>query len=339
MESSELIKAIEEKVKFVNNSLETNIGWKNIYLRRADEIIAVMNSDKYLIQPICFSKNLTFYTNHTKLTSHDDNTKEFDLRFLGQSVASIIMRKIVINGVEEWSSYILTSTKQDKSNKDFFGLNLSFPKEELCVSDKAKQFFEFFNKSDNNTGHSPEHEIENFLLKAFSVKKGSKKLLRNIQPVVIDNAYFQLITPFSASKSQHTFSSRYKGGGIDILGRIRTKDNQIALVVFELKDKYENPQKVIQQASTYAAFLGNLLTEETFGEKWWKIFGYSRKPTKIKLIACTLMPKAAKPKKYLHGAEGFETKINDKISLELHSLFFDKTNNVFLGSLKDLMKE
>ena len=240
------------------------------------------------------------------------------------------------------NAYITTKGKEEK-NKCSFKVDTIIPKECEWNSKEAQKFRKQFKDCEIDKGRSPEHALENKLLYEFSksTRKQNKQLC-NIQPVRLGGYFFQMATPFSASRKELKYLPSYNGGGIDILARIKTKHNECKLVIFELKDENkasEPPQKVIMQAITYAAFMSHLLADKEQGEKWWKLFGFKKKPDKIKLIASTLMPLSENNNLNSFGCEGEVLNVAENVDIELHSLFYDEQNNTFSGSLKSIMME
>lgn len=69
---------------------------------------------------------------------------------------------------------------------------------------------------------SAEHKCESLLLREFSKPRSKNKSLCEIQPVVFGGKYVQITTPIAASKQgEITYPKNGKGGGIDILARVR----------------------------------------------------------------------------------------------------------------------
>ena len=263
------------------------------------------------------------------------HTLNYDLRFLGQSIACI---KISNNNV-----IIHTKKAQKKSNQKYFSIGVSLDEEEW-QSYMAKKFRSAFNKCKSIHGRSNEHKIEAGLLREFQKKDGRAKSLRNIQPVVLANCFFQMCTPVTASLKDINYSAA-KGGGIDILARVKHVNNSVRLCVMELKDENNNsepPQKVMTQAVAYATFIARLLRSES-GNKWYKLFGFSGDVPKELIIDTSIVM----PLPSLGEREDFakeRIKVMEDTYIELYSLYFRVKENFlgrisyeFEGSLKDEM--
>jgi len=273
------------------------------------------------------------YTSISNLLKN--NVLNYDLRFLGQSVANIKIKQGVV--------IITTNKKKDSSNKKYFHIDVPL-KVEKWNSYKASKFRKEFKQCVSDRGHSQEHKIESALLSEFKRKDRSTKALCNIQPVLLASSFFQMATPIKASLLDISYSND-KGGGIDILARVKHKDNSVKLCVMELKDEYkksEPPQKVMNQAVAYATFIANLLRSES-GKEWYKIFGFSGNVPEILTIdVSTVMPSPGNNE--LEDFSNERIKILDDTFIELYSLYFkdkskyiDGYNYEFNGSLKEGM--
>jgi hypothetical protein len=323
----------KETVGIVNKLLADNDEWITRYENYAELIninkqIHETGREKFRI----FSP-LYLYTSISNLKLI--NVLNYDLRFLGQSIAKIKIKNSVVK--------ITTNRIKDSSNLKHFGINLPL-KDENWDGNKAKKFRSEFKKCKSIRGHSNEHKIESGLLSEFHNKSKSKKSLSNIQPVLLANSFFQMATPFKASLSEIIYS-KDKGGGIDILARVKHKNNSVRLCVMELKDEYSNsepPQKVMNQAITYSTFIANLLRSKS-GNDWYKIFGFSGNVPEVLSIDVSIVlpyPKKGEP-------EDFNKKrieVLENTSIELYSLYFkeksksiDGYNYEFIGSLKEEM--
>jgi len=319
-------------VKFVNNLLLENNEWTSRYKGYSDTIIKNMQKYIDVRRKFQIKPPLYLYTSISKLI--DINTPKFDLRFLGQSIATIKFKRDDIK---------ITTTSKNSSNLRYFGINVTLRDEDWNGS-KARKFRSEFNKCKSTTGHSKEHKIESGLLSEFYSKSKSKKSLSNIQPVLLANTFFQMATPLKASSNTIDYSSAF-GGGIDILARVKHKDNSVKICVMELKDENTNsepPQKVMKQAVAYATFIANLLRSES-GNEWYKIFGFSGNVPEILTIdVATVMPSL--PNNELEHFNKERIKISENTFIELYSLYFtekskyiDGYNYEFKGSLKEEM--
>ena len=277
----------------------------------------------------------------------------YDIRFKGQSVASINVNK---------KGKVVLSPKS--TNKDYFDFPKGFSKVDWA-SKEAKSFRAFFAKLAENQNvktKSPEHKVENALLREFSKKHGKDKQLRHIQPVCITkDAFFQMPTIFSASNPNDIKVAKPgKGGGIDILARVQhnhdnhdnhdNHNNGTRLCVFEVKDENctkEPQEQVLRQAITYAVFIANLLREEKndLGKQWYQIFGFQTErqtkdvviPKELHIDVSTLMP-AGNTGEY-PTEEIIE--LDNNVKLHTFALYYDEAQFEnegtfsFSGSLKD----
>jgi hypothetical protein len=310
-----------EIVDFVNDLLNKNEEWVERYARYADQIIE--NKERYEAGRENFHvySPLSVYTNVSKAKG----TLEYDLRFLGQSVATI--------KVEGKKVLISTRGKED-GNSSYFGYNIELDNKKW-TSPEAKDFRKHFEKCIDKKTKSSEHHVENELLTEFKKKKRSEKKLCNIQPVRLSGMFFQMPTPLAASGNKIEYS-KSNGGGIDILSRVKHGNNEINLCVMELKDENkvaEPPAKVMKQAVAYAIFIARLLRSKSRNE-WYKLFGFSGDvPADLTLDVTIVMPKNA------DQCENFGKKIRvcANTELKLYSLYFIKDSYDFTGSLKDSM--
>lgn len=171
-------------------------------------------------------------------------------------------------------------------------------------SNEMKSLRSILKLGEANLKLESEHACENLLLKELSKKDGTRKYIKDIQPITIcDTGFFQLSTCLKGSDAKKGINdikyAKQYGGGIDILARI-SKGNKSELCVIELKDKYENsesPIKAMKQAITYAVFLEHLIREEKAnGENvsWYKdVFLNKKQPKdKIRINVVVAMPYA-----------------------------------------------
>ena len=319
---------------------ENRNEWEDRYDRYAKKI----NLDQYANDRKKFRipKPLNAYSSISRVEKRTKYPTSYDLRYQGQSIGEIIVK----NG----KVYLNTKGKEEKNFK-YFQYPKSWNSDYVeWDSTDAREFRKHFMSLDKSNAHSPEHKIEQFLLSEFSKETRSyEKKLCSIQPVRLGGLFFQMPTPFTASDhSNGQINLKYvkeKGGGIDILARIKDKGNNPKLAVLELKDenKKSEPQKeVMWQALAYATFIAYLLRSKS-GTFWWeKVFGFKKgslpndKP--IEIIVATIMPRQ-------EGTEFLEGEL-DEISVESlnvklipQTLYFNKDENgnptSFFGTLKD----
>lgn len=274
-------KVIEKTLELLNKDNE----WESRYEGYIYTIIKT--SVRNVRRPFKKPEGLSLYSS---VSRRDGRT--FDLRFDGQSVAEVVCKK---NGV--------FLCPRVKANKDYFEFKQSMDDKELKwhseeASDFRKVFQELSSTSNDIKLKSPEHRVENRLLEEF--KKGTRaqgKALCNIQPVLLYNCFFQLPTPLKASTHAPSYAA-HKGGGVDILARVVTKNNEHRLCVMEVKDENkeeESQEKAMEQAITYAVFLAKLLHSKS-GQMWWNFFmnrkqgEFKQIPQPLNIDVVTIMP-------------------------------------------------
>jgi hypothetical protein len=298
--------------------LIANTEWQNRYAGYATSMLA--NKDFILRVRKLFheSKHLKLYLSTLNATKAQRKIV-FDLRYLGQTVAELIGDDQKI-----W----LSTKSYEEANKDYFGCNIAL---ENCAWNgvKATEFRSYFKKryaECNKNDDSPrfkEHRIESSLLTEFS-KKLKPKALHNIQPVKIANAHFSMPTPLSARGQNATSYAGDKGGGIDILARIRGRDTHLCIIEVKAVNTQAEPASVaIEQAIKHTVFIRELLRSKA-GKDWWKLlFGRRRLPDNLTLYAACAMP-------HIDGADtsfgGRECAIGDD-NIQLHCIYFDDANN------------
>lgn len=321
-----------EIVKDVNEMLTKKPEWEQRYAKYAQIIQkneSIYKEGKTRFQP---KSPLYRYTSYSKVKGNI----EYDIRFCGQSVATVTSQN---DGIS------ISTEGKDESTKKFFGIEIRLV-DEPWSSTEASKFRAAFKKElqKKEKAKSREHHVENILLAEFGKKKSDNKKLCNIQPIRLCGLFFQMPTPLTASKGTISFAAA-NGGGIDILARVRHKKKYGGrrICVMELKDENksdEPPQKVMKQAVAYATFIARLLRSES-GNNWYKIFGFSNEtvPDELTIDVSVVMPYDEVRN------ENFETiepiQVAENTYLKLYSLYFIRNENgvrEFVGSLKDDMK-
>ena len=313
----------------INETLELlseNSEWKERYER----YIAYV-SEK---QPKRFRKpaGLSVYSS---VSAYKGQT--YDLRFEGQSVGLVSCSK---EGVR--------LHPKNKNNNKYVELN--FDEETYDWHSKEattfrKHFKELAGHSKDVKLKSPEHTVENKLLKEFAKRTRAKgKSLCNIQPITLYGCFFQMPTPIKASdhKAGPGYAKQY-GGGIDILARTGGR-----ICVMEVKDenkKNESQSDAMEQALCYATFMASLLRSES-GQQWWDFLMGREKgtthqvPETLNIDVVTVMPK--------DHTEEYSDEIIDLPQLSArfhcHSLYFDDKEYendrfVFSGTYPKYLKQ
>lgn len=303
--------------------LSDNDEWQRRYSKYLEDIWK--NHDK------CYKgfhkpEGLSLYS-----TVGERNENVYQLRFRGQTVAKIWSKGTVVkllSCVTSQGNYFpRCPLKKEAGPKDWY-------------SPEASDFRKFFKKLYGEVKtKSPEHAVENALLKEFRKKDSNTKALLNIQPVLLHGQFFQMPTPLSASGNVISYAKE-NGGGIDMMARIRTKKDRICLCVCEIKDqnkRAESQRKTMSQALAYATFIAELVTVQP---DWWEFFmGHrekrERNPTTLDksiIEVVTIMP--------LGTTETYENgpiQTSGGITLRCRSLYYD--NEKYQKWLKSSEKE
>lgn len=318
-------------VQLVNKMLTDNKEWISRFTNYADEIL--MNLQAHVDGRSRFQEP-TQFTFHTAISNlKETGVLRYDIRFFGQSVAIIKIKK---------GDVVISTSKKDSNNLKYFGVDIPL-RDDKWSGGKARRFRKEFKNCREEKGRSPEHKMEAMLLSEFKRTDRSTKSLCNIQPVLLAKCFFQMATPLKASSKEISYSNTK--GGIDILSRVRHKDNSTRLCVMELKDEYtksEPPEKVMQQAVAYATFIANLLRSDS-GDKWYQIFGFKGStPENLTIDVAIVMPSPANGMFEDFNKERIE--VLDNTFIEIYALYFNEKDKFFggdsfgfIGSLKDAM--
>ena len=304
----------EEVVKIASKKLISNVDWRKAYTRYAEGI----NAKKYIFVEVMkilkkkLPQRMGLLRIYSSINLAQKTSIEYDLRIFGQSVGSLIIRFDKNNDPQ---LFLKITTKQENNNDIHLGLKTKAnPKRKPYPwdSEEAKQIIDIFTKynGENANMHSNEHKMETLILHDLNKKlKKQGKKLTYVRPVMLGElGYFQMRTPFGASKHRTKDYPKYcmrdngaaSGGGIDIFARIQHKDSSWRLAVIELKDgntSTESQPIVMQQALVYATFIAHLLRCEECGNMWYNIFRnqgkevlLNEKNDKIKIDVITMMP-------------------------------------------------
>lgn len=183
-------------------------------------------------------------------------------------------------------------------------------------------------RADAGNKKNQEHRVESEILTDMLKRSNAAgKILRDMQPALLCGERFQMPTPLSASgvKNGRLVYGGPQGGGIDILARAGHGVNT-SLCIIEVKDQNESkepPQASMKQAIAYATFIWQLLrADATLGQKWWKMFGFSRDiPAQLTLFAVVAMPAKDRDEK----VPGAEIQLNQNDKIVLHYIDIDDT--------------
>lgn len=292
---------MKEIIKEACRLLEENRNeWESRYKRYVEDIAEA--EKRYPGNEFRLPKNLRLYNSISSV-----GKPGYDVRYAGQSIAEIKFE----NGdiwlqVKEMSKRFEYSMESSKWNEW-----------DSAEANKFRSYFKDCNKA--HLASSNERYIEQLLLNDMTESKS----FVNIEPVRLLDAYFQMPTPFAASKAFPQYSCE-KGGGIDILARVgRGRGDR--LCVIELKDeniKQEPQSHAMKQAAIYATFIAYLLRSD-MGEKWWNAFELNINiPKSLVIPVLTLMPlPTEKPEDEIIGS--FTVGGLDDVTLECHSVYFE----------------
>jgi len=298
--------------------LKENSEWQERYAGYAEEILDSITTIKDVRSSFREWSPLRVYLNITS-AKKAKNCVNFELRYLGQTVAKLIAKRDKKHKLSTKDS----KNKLKETNRRDFDCNICLAASDWDGKDAA-EFRRFFKnrkgarKADANKGNE-EHRIQSLLLTEFS--KTKNKALRYIKPVTIGRVRFPMPTPISASKPKHVKYSGIHGGGIDILARTGTGGKSTRLCIMELKDenkKGEPPKDVMKQAIAYATFIRELLRSNS-GRDWWRLFGFHGEiPEPLELYATIVIP-SNDNKDYSFG--NMELNI-ERDTIKLHYIYF-----------------
>lgn len=295
-------------------------------------------------------KNLQLYIRISDLENNNDTTANFDVRYMGKSVANIKASYLDKEDVK-------IGFKKCCRNFKFVGGEKFNP--EQCIDDKTTNTNDWFYKNSalaQKFKRLFKHGATNIVINEAACEYSLLKLMKHehansnclngikVNPVMIaETGFFQMPTAISASHIKEggvnkiTYSGS-NGGGIDILARLNNR-----LTIFELKkiDAIESPEVVIMQALAYATFLVKLIKYK--GDDVLRAFNIGRNADKNKPIrhrktinVCCLMSNRLKNGEIRQLPDFITTKTRIKLddyTLELHYMYFDidKDGNVSIA--------
>lgn len=274
-------------------------------------------------------QGLNIYLPVTSVNKISKNRVYFDMRCFGHSVATVYVDN---SGTVYFNPKDTNVKLFDKYPVPLSGLvnGNTFQ----WLSKEGTEFRNYFNNLLVAPTQNIEHQFESMLLGNLSQKSSINKHLCGIQPIMLAKQRFQMPTPISAcqAKNDQLLYSKHKGGGIDIMARVRHGKGTY-LAVIELKDesasqnKSEPPEKALKQAIAYATFIRELLrNKNTNPDKWWELFGFKAGslPEKLTIKTVIAMPTDAQNSICFAGEKLVFP--NSEDNLELHYLYFDMTN-------------
>jgi hypothetical protein len=292
-------------------------NWMRLFKGYAESIVAKESWYKPYRGKFKINPPFSLYSNITRVKAKNI---EYDLRFSGQSIATIVG--------EDEEIYISTKGK-DEHNKEYFDVDLHL--DYVRWNDTISKNFRSKFTSIKKRGKGKECAIENLLLKEFGKPGGEGKKLRNIQIVKLLDSFFQMPVPLRASSEL-----KYSKGHIDILSRVTHRSGEHRLCIMELKDenkKKESPQIAMKQAVIYATFIAWLL-RSNLGSEWYKIFQLREPQKNLTIDVSIIMPTGEDTENFKKIPKVLVCK---NTWLKLYSLYFDPDTFQFTGSLKEDM--
>ena len=305
-----------ETVEKVQELLQANPEWKSRYANYMVDLASLINANAVCEAQKKFSVP-TLFQLYLPLSMAVRECSAalivFDLRFHGQSVASVYVdtqkdASVMLHIKEKKTVYKALYTVEKNTDAEALK-KMADASNGVAAYDwhspGAKAFRRIYaeleaaltRKNLRLTGQ-PEHDMESWLLKNYAQTSSAQKEVSYMQPVTMlgSRVFFQMPTPIAASNvkkgvDQLTYSPRSRGG-IDILARVGS-GRSTTLAVLELKDENkssEAPEHVLCQAVAYATFL-HALPRSDCGQQWWRFFGFGGTiPNALKLKAAVVMP-------------------------------------------------
>ena len=303
----------EEVVRITSEKLISHNEWRKAFKRYSDGISS--NKNIYKGTAFFLKKELPSNMGNVRIYSSinlaQQSSVEYDLRIYGQSVGAIVIKN---KGDKNYELFLKIKKTHEVNNKKHLNLETKAnPPRRLYKWDSEEAQTIFSSLIKDAKMHSEEHKLETLVLTDLAKKhkksgKEGNKRLTCIRPVVLgDVGFFQMRTPFKASKHSDKDYPKYSmskkgaasGGGIDILARVQHKNCKWRLAIIELKDdnkRSESQPIVLQQALVYATFIAHLLRDKDCGDAWWNLFRNQDKDVllddkkEIAIDVITMMP-------------------------------------------------
>ncbi|SCW68045.1 hypothetical protein SAMN02910400_01857 [Lachnospiraceae bacterium C10] len=332
MNLEELKREYEETLKNSYSLLDENSEWTdryNGYITTISESFFPVQC-KLVRKVVHINWPLAAYLNISSVTTSGMN---MDLRLFGTSIATLFIKvdaltpeeyKLIRDGeigqldIKRINSVVNVSfKKKENAFKELIGegsrrksqvikkeyvskeyWDLEFINELLAGEEygwhdnKIEKFRSIVKRIYDNQGFTAanEHAHESNVLHLMN---GNSTYFHALKPVLLEEAFFQMPTPFKGSSSKDNIIkyASHNGGGIDILAR-KKYGAKNELCVIEIKDHYESgeePIKAIKQAIAYSGFLMRLIQSKS-GELWYKYFGINSSREKCNINAVIAMP-------------------------------------------------
>lgn len=186
----------QDIIKQTLEELDKDSEWKMRYAEYAKEILNKQNTYVEMSRKVKVSFPLSMYTNISKIKS---GNYQYDIRYLGQSIGTLVIKKGQSKPVF-WCSSGYENLRNRKELENLPKLNDKDGEEWNSVDMRKCRSILKQQEVVDATIHSPEHKCENLLLREFSKSKSEIKSFLNIQPVKLGGKFVQLTTCLSASE-------------------------------------------------------------------------------------------------------------------------------------------
>lgn len=344
MSKEELLQEYKEIIAVVKETLEKETDWIKQFEGYQKAIINNEPRIKVMRKNFNEWEPIFAYLTISKVISLKNGSSQFafDLRYQGQSIAELIVKKKPCNSGntrEEFTIQLQVSKATSEDNKS----NFNFPKDRDNFtgpydwnSDEAREFRKHFShkclRTEVASKKNQEHKVESELLTYMLTTPRSDKILGHVQPVRLCGGRFQMRTPLKASgamKGIVNYAKKNGGGGIDILAHHEGGGfKHTHLCVIEVKDgntSKESPQLAMKQALAYATFIWKLLRDKNNGQAWWHLFGFSQNlPENLIIYPTVAMPKGKKDEIF----PGEEILLDEKDKLVLQYIYLNKESGI-----------
>jgi len=228
----------EEVVRITSEKLISHNEWRKAFKRYSDGISS--NKNIYKGTAFFLKKELPSNMGNVRIYSSinlaQQSSVEYDLRIYGQSVGAIVIKN---KGDKNYELFLKIKKTHEVNNKKHLNLETKANPPRRLYKWDSEEAQTIFSSLINYSGkdakmHSEEHKLETLVLTDLAKKhkksgKEGNKRLTCIRPVVLgDVGFFQMRTPFKASKHSDKDYPKYSmskkgaasGGGIDILARV-----------------------------------------------------------------------------------------------------------------------
>ena len=345
MSKEDLLQEYKNIIAGVKETLERETDWIKKFEGYHKAIIDNEPKIKAMRKTFNEWEPIFAYLTISKVISMKNGSSQFafDLRYQGQSIAELIVKKEPCNSdnaKEEFKVKLQVSKGKSNDNKRDF----DFPKDGASFTedpvdwngDEAKAFRKHFSReclrtkgaSKKNLEHKVESELLTYMLKTARLEKK----LGHIGPVLLCDGRFQMRTPLKASDAMKgivNYAKKNGGGGIDILAHHEGGGGaNTHLCVIEVKDgntSKESPQVAMKQAIAYATFIWKLLRDKNNGQAWWRLFGFRRTlPENLIIYPTVAMPKGEKDEIF----PGEEILLDEKDKFVLQYIYLSKDSGI-----------